>query len=222
MKFFKKKLLYFLIAIISLNFIPVFTIASNYELSLNVNDEFTWSITFLDNNKANITGIDPNWQTGMQKKIVVNSIEDKSSRWIIGINFWTYCNSFIGDGNETSYRIDKTPDDSDIGLWIIPTPVKDYLKDLTDNLQDDSKKIITIENDYNLKENLGSDNTYRLYEYDQMSGLLKSLSYYNNDNLIFKSELVQGFIPGYNIYLIIFISFIISLIVIKKRGLKNE
>ncbi|MHA1291466.1 MAG: hypothetical protein ACTSQJ_02230 [Promethearchaeota archaeon] len=189
--------------------------AGDYTLKAKEGQSYTWRITSLEKEEATSLGISPDVEVGDKKKIEVLSIESLSAYWIIEANFWSYQEDLNKKGNETTFKIDKTPEDDDIGLWIIPIPIDEYLKDIEEDLSKE-QDYITIENNNSIRIELSGDETYFLYKYDKQTGIMQSLTYYKTGSVVFKSE-YERIISGYISFPIIFIISLIGIIFIFKR-----
>jgi len=191
---------------------------SQYVLELKEGDAFIWKVMKFNSEEAIVFSIDPNIKIGMAKKISVESIEEKSEFWKINVEFWTYTESIknVSAAKETSFIIDKTPEDDDIGGWIIPTPVEDYLSDIQEDISNESPNVELVKKSVSVEIFIEFDDLIFSYIYEIRTGLLLSLTYSKNDEIVFKIQL-ERLISGYSSFLLILSVSLIGIVILYKN-----
>lgn len=217
----KRKISFLLLILLNLNlFFTISVIATDYSIGVKEGNEFIFTIEKYDKKSSgfNVFGINPeDFDENEKSKIEISKIEDMGSNWIISYKLWEYTDqdfkkdpdkerkvSVYSDPKEKASAISGLSDLTE--MWIIPKPVKNYLKEFEEN------------NDYSKCEIKISENSLAIIptnrfklkiQYDK-NGMAEELKYKDGDDIFLEIER-ERIITGYNFYLIYIIIGCISL-----------
>ncbi|MHA1291514.1 MAG: hypothetical protein ACTSQJ_02470 [Promethearchaeota archaeon] len=236
----KKQILFqFLLVLLLFNYFFTFqTHAVTYDLSIEKGDIFIWEVKKCDKSEyEKYFYEEPDFEEGVQKKIEILKIEERSDNWRLTFNLWDYTHDtdkFEGEADEEDYKkvymdpkdqADKIYEIEDIvDMWVIPTPFLNYLEEFRDSFENEFFNIYVDESSLYAKYAF-SHIEYEIkitYTYD---GVAELIEYINSDNEDFiKISLErETSIPGFYLPIILLSIFIFSLIILilMEKELKN-